>query len=103
LIAVRDPYINEPDGTKFCISGPGHEASIHNSLADAIAGAEASRHRYTFAARLSFPLGIPDHLGHTLVLGTPYADPEDTAVFGPQAVVNIGVRIRRHDLLGLYR
>ncbi len=41
-INVREPYMNEPDGTKFCVSGRGHEASIHPTLEEAMEAAEAS-------------------------------------------------------------
>lgn len=42
LIAVRGPYLNEPDGTKYVVTGSGHDASIHTTLAEAKAAAEAS-------------------------------------------------------------
>ena len=42
LVHVREPYMNESDGTKYCVSGDGHEASIHGSLDEAVAAAEAS-------------------------------------------------------------
>lgn len=42
-VAVRDPYIGEPDGTKFVVTGEGHEDSgIYGSLAEAQVAAEAS-------------------------------------------------------------
>jgi hypothetical protein len=41
-INVRGPYINEPPGTKYCVSGDGHEASIHPSLEEARDAATAS-------------------------------------------------------------
>jgi hypothetical protein len=42
LIVARDPRIGEPDGTKFVVSGAGHGGSVHASLGDARAAAEAS-------------------------------------------------------------
>jgi hypothetical protein len=41
-IAVRQPYIGEPDGTKYVVTGDGHEHSTHDSLSDATAAAEGS-------------------------------------------------------------
>jgi len=42
LIVVRGPYFNEADGTKYCVSGDGHEASVHSALEEAMKAAEAS-------------------------------------------------------------
>jgi hypothetical protein len=42
-ILVRDERFGEPDGTKYEVSGPGHEHSIHASLEEAMTQAEASR------------------------------------------------------------
>jgi hypothetical protein len=42
-IVVREPRFGEPDGTKYEVSGPGHQHSIHSSLAEAKTAAEASR------------------------------------------------------------
>jgi hypothetical protein len=41
-INVREPYVNEPDGTKYVVTGAGHEMSVHDCLAGAKAAAEAS-------------------------------------------------------------
>ena len=41
-VAVRPPYIGESGGTKYEVTGEGHEHSKHNSLSDAMAAAEAS-------------------------------------------------------------
>lgn len=42
-IAVRDPYINEPDGTKYVVTGPGHPTpDIAGSLSEAQDSAVAS-------------------------------------------------------------
>jgi hypothetical protein len=41
-VAVRDPYLGESDGTKFVVTGSGHEASTHGSMDAAQAAAEAS-------------------------------------------------------------
>jgi hypothetical protein len=41
-IVVRDPWFGEPDGTKYHVSGDGHEESIHSSLGGAKTAAEAS-------------------------------------------------------------
>lgn len=41
-IAVRTPYMNEPDGIKYDVTGEGHEYSKHDSLDEAKAAAEAS-------------------------------------------------------------
>ncbi len=41
-VAVRPPYIGEPGGTKYEVTGDGHQHSTHDSLADAKAAAEAS-------------------------------------------------------------
>jgi hypothetical protein len=46
---------------------------------------------YTFTAHLSFVLGIPDHLGHTLWLHAPWADTADAARFGERPFINIRV------------
>jgi hypothetical protein len=40
-IKVREPQFNEPDGTKYCLSGHGRE-SIYGSLDEAVEAAEAS-------------------------------------------------------------
>jgi hypothetical protein len=43
-ILVRDERFGEPDGTKFIVTGPGHPGeTVHASLAEAMAHAEASR------------------------------------------------------------
>jgi hypothetical protein len=39
---VRDPRFGEPDGTKYHVSGDGHEESIYSSLDEAKTAAEAS-------------------------------------------------------------
>lgn len=41
-VAARAPYIGEPDGTEYEITGEGHEHSIHNSPPEAMAAAQAS-------------------------------------------------------------
>ncbi|MFZ2052496.1 MAG: hypothetical protein WB698_05620 [Solirubrobacteraceae bacterium] len=41
-IAVRDPYFNEPAGTKYLATGNGHKPSTHDSLKEAMIAAEAS-------------------------------------------------------------
>lgn len=41
-ITVREPYMNEPDGTKYDVTGEGHEYSQHDSLPEAMTAAEAS-------------------------------------------------------------
>jgi hypothetical protein len=42
-INVRPPYINEPGGTRYVVSGPGHTgAHIFETLEDAVAAAEGS-------------------------------------------------------------
>jgi hypothetical protein len=45
----------------------------------------------TFTAHLPFPVGIPNELGHTIFLGSPFKDPADTTHFGPRPFVNIRV------------
>jgi hypothetical protein len=42
LIVLREPRMGEPDGTKYVVSGKGHDESVHSSLDDAKATAEAS-------------------------------------------------------------
>jgi hypothetical protein len=54
---------------------------------------------YTFAAHLPFPLGIPDHLGHTILLNDRYADPSDVSLYGDQLQVRI--RVFTLELRGL--
>jgi hypothetical protein len=46
---------------------------------------------YTFTGHLPFLLGIPDELGHTIRLHTPYADSKAEEVFGEHPFVNIRV------------
>jgi Apea-like HEPN len=46
---------------------------------------------YTFTAHLSFVLGIPDGLGHSLWLHAPWADAADAARFGERPFINIRV------------
>ncbi len=41
-ITVREPYMNEPDGIKYEVTGEGHGHSAHDSLSEATAAAEAS-------------------------------------------------------------
>lgn len=41
-VAVRAPYLGEPKGTKYEVTGDGHEHSKHDSLDQAKAAAEAS-------------------------------------------------------------
>lgn len=41
-IAARVPYMNEPGGTKYCVSGAGHKASVHATLEEAMEAAQAS-------------------------------------------------------------
>ena len=41
-VAVRDPRFGEPDGTKYVVSGEGHGESVHASLWEAQAAAEAT-------------------------------------------------------------
>ena len=36
----------------------------------------------TFTAHLPFPVGIPNHLGHTIWLGLPFVDSAATTTFG---------------------
>ena len=41
-IVVRDPYMNEPNGTKYVVTGGTFNGIIYSSLAGAKAAAEAS-------------------------------------------------------------
>ncbi|MCU1492087.1 MAG: hypothetical protein JWM85_3492 [Acidimicrobiaceae bacterium] len=41
-IAVRERYIGETDGTRYVVTGRGHEMSTHFSMDEARAAAEAS-------------------------------------------------------------
>jgi hypothetical protein len=41
-IVVRDPRLGESAGTKYVVSGPGHGESVHQSLHEAKAAAEAT-------------------------------------------------------------
>lgn len=55
-------------------------------------GAEIQGPRiYTFAAHLPFALGLPDQLGHTITFDSPFADPQDTDLFGPRVFTDIRV------------
>ncbi len=42
LIVQREPRIGESGGIKYVVSGEGHNESVHASLEDAKAAAEAS-------------------------------------------------------------
>ncbi|MGA8744852.1 MAG: hypothetical protein WB507_03195 [Solirubrobacterales bacterium] len=54
---------------------------------------------YTFAAHLPFALGLPDRLGHSITFEEPFADPQDTELFGPRVFTDI--RLFTHLTPGL--
>lgn len=41
-VVVRQPRMNEPNGTMYEVTGEGHEYSKHDTLDEAMAAAEAS-------------------------------------------------------------
>ena len=45
----------------------------------------------TFTAHLPFPVGIPNELGHSIFLSSPFKDASATTYFGPRPFVNIRV------------
>jgi hypothetical protein len=57
---------------------------------------------YTFTAHLPFLLGIPDELGHTIRLHTPWADPKAESLFGECPFVNIRVFTAKEPGLPLW-
>ena len=59
--------------------------------ADNLAGQVGEPCLYTFTGHLPFLLGIPDELGHTIRLHTPYADSKAQELFGEYPFVNIRV------------
>ncbi len=57
---------------------------------------------YTFTAALSFPLGIPDKLGHTIAIHDSFADPADEDLFGPLPTIDIRVFTFEEDGLPMW-
>lgn len=41
-VSVREPYMNEPHGLKYQVTGEGHEVSVHDSLDEAFGAAQRS-------------------------------------------------------------